>query len=134
MTATPSSNGRVAARKAPFEVIATHFRERIERGGLKSGERIPSVTEIAQTWRVAGKTADRAIQRLVAEGLLTSGGPAGPVVASADRLESMTVVLDGLAPGVVDAVELTQIDSQTAEQLGVRAGSSLLILHFTVAT
>lgn len=128
---TPSSNGRVAARKAPFEVIATHFRERIERGGLKSGERIPSATEIAQTWRVAGRTADRAIQRLLAEGLLTEGGPAGPVVAAPGRRESMTVVLDGLSPGVVDAVELTEIEPGVAEQLGVRPGSSLLILHFT---
>ena len=130
---TPSSNGRVAARKAPFEVIATHFRERIERGGLKSGERIPSVTEIAQTWRVAGRTADRAIQRLLAEGLLTEGGPGGLVVATPDRRDSMAVVLDGLSPGVVDAVELTQIDPGVAEQLGVRPGSSMLILHFTVS-
>jgi DNA-binding GntR family transcriptional regulator len=121
----------VAARKAPFEVIATHFRERIERGGLRPGERIPSATEIAQTWRVAGRTADRAIQRLLAEGLLTTGGPAGPVVAAPQRRDSMTVVLDGLSPGVVDAVELTQIEPGVAEQLGVRPGSSLLILHFT---
>ena len=131
---TPSSTGRVAARKAPYEVIATHFRERIERGGLKSGERIPSAAEIAQTWRVAGRTADRAIQRLLAEGLLTPGGPAGPVVAASNRRDSMTVVLDGLTPGAVDAVELTEIDPGTAEQLGVRPGSSLLILHFTVVS
>jgi len=128
----PSASGRVAARKAPYEVIATHFRERIERGGLKSGERIPTSAEIAQTWRVAGKTADRAIARLLAEGLLTAGGPGGPVVAAPDRTESMTVVLDGLTPGVVDAVELTEIDPVVAEQLGVRPGSSVLILHFSV--
>lgn len=129
---TPSSNGRVAARKAPYEVIATHFRERIERGGLKAGERLPSITQIAQTWRVSGRTADRAIQRLLAEGLLSPGGPAGPVVAVPDRRDSMAVVLDGLSPGVVDAVELTQIEPGVAEQLGVRPGSSMLILHFTV--
>lgn len=131
---TPSSNGRVAARKAPYEVIATHFRERIERGGLKSGERIPPASEIAQTWRVAGRTADRAIQRLLSEGLLTPGGPGGPVVAAPNRRDSVSVVLDGLSPGVVDAVELTEIDADVAEQLGVRPGSSMLILHFTVAS
>ena len=130
---TPSSSGRVAARKAPFEVIATHYRERIERGVLKSGERIPTAREIAQTWRVAGRTADRAIERLLSEGLLIAGGPAGPVVAGPNRTESMTVVLDGLNPGVVDAVELTEIDADVAERLGVRPGSSLLILHFSVA-
>jgi DNA-binding GntR family transcriptional regulator len=124
----------VAARKAPFEVIATHYRERIERGVLKSGERIPTAREIAQTWRVAGRTADRAIERLLSEGLLIAGGPGGPVVAGPNRTESMTVVLDGLNPGVVDAVELTEIDADVAERLGVRPGSSLLILHFSVAT
>jgi len=124
----------VAARKAPFEVIATHYRERIERGVLKSGERIPTAREIAQTWRVAGRTADRAIERLLSEGLLIAGGPTGPVVAGPNRTESMTVVLDGLNPGVVDAVELTEIDADVAERLGVRPGSSLLILHFSVAT
>jgi DNA-binding GntR family transcriptional regulator len=122
----------VAARKPPYEVIATHFRDRIERGVLKSGERIPSVSQIAQTWRVAGRTADRAVQRLLAEGLLAAGGPEGPVVATPARRDSMTVVLDGLSPGVVDAVELNQLDAGVAEQLGVRPGSSVLILHFTV--
>jgi DNA-binding GntR family transcriptional regulator len=131
----PSSTGRVAARKAPYEVIAMHFRERIERGGLKSGERLPTVAEIAATWRVAGRTADRAIQRLLAEGLLTAGGSGGPVVAAASgRRDSMTVVLDGLSPGAVDAVELTEIEPAVAEQLGVRPGSTLLILHFTDGT
>ncbi len=131
---TPSSTGRVAARKAPYEVIAAHYRERIERGALKSGERLPTVAQIAQTWRVASKTADRAIQRLLAEGLLTADGRAGPVVAAPDRQEAMTVVLDGLIPGAVDAVELTEIDPGVAEQLGVRPGSSVLILHFSVPT
>jgi DNA-binding GntR family transcriptional regulator len=131
---TPSSTGRVAARKAPYEVIATHFRERIERGGLKSGERIPSASEIAATWRVAGRTAERAIQRLLAEGLLIAGGPAGLVVAAPARRDATTVVLDGLSPGAVDAVELTEIDPAVAERLGVRPGSSMLILHFTVGS
>jgi DNA-binding GntR family transcriptional regulator len=131
---TPLSTGRVAARKAPYEVIATHFRERIERGGLKSGERLPTVSEIAQTWRVASRTAERAVQRLLAEGLLRADGPTGLVVAAPDRQESMTVVLDGLTPGAVDAVELTEIDPGVAEQLGVRPGSSVLILHFAVPT
>jgi DNA-binding GntR family transcriptional regulator len=129
---TPSSAGRVAARKPPYEVIANHFRERIERGVLASGERIPSVAQIAQTWRVAGRTADRAIQRLLAEGLLTAGGPDGPVVAVPERRDSMTVVLDGLSRGAVDAVELSELDPGLAEQLGVRPGSSVLILHFNV--
>jgi DNA-binding GntR family transcriptional regulator len=133
---TPSSNGRVAARKAPSEVIASHYRERIERGALKPGEHIPSSREIAQTWRVAGRTVDRAIQRLLAEGLLSAGGEAGlgPVVASPGKQESMTVVLDGRRPGTVDAVELTEIDPEVAERLGVRPGSSMLILHFTVTS
>jgi DNA-binding GntR family transcriptional regulator len=131
---TPSSAGRVAARKPPYEVIATHFRDRIQRGVLKPGDRIPSTAQIAQTWRVATRTADRAIQRLLEEGLLTADGPGGPVVATANRREAVTVVLDGLAPALVDSMELTEIDPAVAERLGVRAGSSVLILHFTVAT
>ena len=124
----------MAARKPPYEVIATHFRERIQRGVLKPGERIPSAGQIAQTWRVATRTADRAIQQLLEEGLLTGGGPGGPVVATANRREAVTVVLDGLPAGMVDSMELTDIDPAVAERLGVRSGSSVLILHFTVAS
>jgi DNA-binding GntR family transcriptional regulator len=129
---TPSSAGRVAARKPPYEVIATHFRDRIQRGVLKPGDRIPSTAQIAQTWRVAGRTAERAIERLLEERLLTRG-TSGPTVSSTNQRDAMTVVLDGLAPALVDSVELTQIDPIVAEQLGVRPGSTVLILHFTVA-
>jgi DNA-binding GntR family transcriptional regulator len=129
---TPSSVGRVAARKPPYEVIATHFRDRIQRGVLKPGDRIPSTTQIAQTWRVAARTAERAIARLLEERLLTQGS-SGPMVASTHQRDAMTVVLDGLPPAMVDSVEVSQVDPAVAEQLGVRPGSTVLILHFTVA-
>jgi DNA-binding GntR family transcriptional regulator len=119
-----------AARKPPFEVIATHFRERIERGTLKPGDGLPSPLEIAHTWRVARQTVSRALALLVAEGVLVPGR-AGPVVAGPAGRSCLAVVLDGRPGTGVDAVELTELEPDVAVRLGVPAGSSLLIVHFT---
>jgi DNA-binding GntR family transcriptional regulator len=54
---------------APYLRIATDIRGRIERGELKPGERVPSVTGLAESYQVSHGTARRALATLKAWGL-----------------------------------------------------------------
>jgi GntR family transcriptional regulator len=76
--------------------VADHFRTRIKNGELAPGDALPSVAEIRQQFDVAAKTVSRALGVLKSEGLVTSRGSLGTVVAKsplvitgADRLDRM---------------------------------------------
>ena len=62
--------------------VAAHFRKRIEDGDLATGDLIPSVAEIREQFGVSAKTVSRALGVLKTEGLLTSRGALGTVVAT----------------------------------------------------
>jgi DNA-binding GntR family transcriptional regulator len=53
----------------PYLRIADELRQRIERGELRPGDALPSITRIAQEWGVAKTTAAKALNVLKAEGL-----------------------------------------------------------------
>ena len=53
-----------------YEQIAAELRGRIVRGELSTGDALPSVPELSQTWAVARATAERAIGVLRHEGLV----------------------------------------------------------------
>lgn len=55
---------------APYKRIAAAIRERIESGELRSGEQVPSVTELTETHGVSRNTALRALRLLRDEGLI----------------------------------------------------------------
>src|SRR5919107_3705451 len=65
----------------PYQQIARHYRELIERGELRPGHALPSVREMAQHWNVAHTTAARALKTLQSEGLASSTPGAGTVVS-----------------------------------------------------
>ncbi|MFB6427726.1 GntR family transcriptional regulator [Streptomyces microflavus] len=76
--------------------VADHFRTRIKNGDLAPGDSLPSVMEIRDQFDVAAKTVSRALRVLKTEGLVTSRGSLGTVVAKsslvitgADRLNRM---------------------------------------------
>ncbi|MEU0705390.1 GntR family transcriptional regulator [Streptomyces bacillaris] len=76
--------------------VADHFRTRIKSGELAPGDTLPSVAEIRDQFDVAAKTVSRALGVLKTEGLVTSRGSLGTVVAKsplvitgADRLTRM---------------------------------------------
>ncbi|GAA3015119.1 GntR family transcriptional regulator [Streptomyces fulvorobeus] len=76
--------------------VADHFRARIKNGELTPGETLPSVAEIREQFDVAAKTVSRALGMLKTEGLVTSRGSLGTVVAKSsivitgsDRLNRM---------------------------------------------
>ncbi|MFJ6017636.1 GntR family transcriptional regulator [Streptomyces sp. NPDC092952] len=82
------------AYKAPagkgYADVAAHFRERITAGELAPGDSIPSVAAIQAQFGVASKTVSRALGVLKGEGLVTSRGALGTVVA-----ESPLVITGG---------------------------------------
>jgi len=55
-----------------YVVIAEHFREKIKRGELARGDKLPSEREICEQWNVSGITARAAITILRNEGLVQS--------------------------------------------------------------
>lgn len=87
------------AYKSPgkgYADVASHFRTLIKSGELAPGATLPSVAEIREQFDVAAKTVSRALAVLKSEGLVTSRGSLGTVVAKsplvitgADRLDRM---------------------------------------------
>src|SRR5205823_9895432 len=66
-----------------YERIADHLTQRIQRGELRPGQRIPSARQITREWHVALATATRALQTLQHQGLVRSRPGSGTVVADA---------------------------------------------------
>ncbi|MFJ5098975.1 GntR family transcriptional regulator [Streptomyces sp. NPDC088557] len=86
--------------------VAAHFRQQIRNGELTPGDSLPSVGEIRQQFDVAAKTVSRALGVLKGEGLVTSRGALGTIVAKAplvitgtDRLDRMSKNGLRYAPG-----------------------------------
>jgi GntR family transcriptional regulator len=87
------------AYKSPgkgYADVANHFRELIKSGELAPGDALPSVAEIRDQFNVAAKTVSRALGVLKSDGLVTSRGSLGTVVAKSpivitgsDRLDRM---------------------------------------------
>lgn len=82
---------------AGYADVAAHFRQLIADGELQPGDALPSVDEIRQQFDVSAKTVSRALKVLKDEGLATSRGSLGTVVApppvvisGSDRLERMS--------------------------------------------
>lgn len=67
---------------APYRQIADHYRARIRTQGLKPGDQMPSIPEIARAWDVATSTAGRAIALLRKEGWVVTAHGKPTFVAS----------------------------------------------------
>ncbi|WP_033216015.1 TetR/AcrR family transcriptional regulator [Kitasatospora phosalacinea] len=64
-----------------YEQIAAELRERIERGELRPGDRVPSTREITRRWNVAMATATKVLAQLRDRGLVRAVPGVGTVVA-----------------------------------------------------
>jgi DNA-binding transcriptional regulator YhcF (GntR family) len=69
--------------EAPYLRIAAEIRDRITRGDLRPGDRVPSTRQITQKWGVAMATATKVIAVLRDEGIVEARPGAGTVVRSA---------------------------------------------------
>ncbi|MBF6045788.1 GntR family transcriptional regulator [Streptomyces sp. NRRL B-1677] len=72
-----------AAARAPYLRIAAELRARIASGEIRTGEKVPSVRQIAQEWGIATATAGKVLSVLRAEGLVRAVPGVGTVVAAA---------------------------------------------------
>lgn len=54
---------------AAYIQVAGFLREAIERGEYEPGQRLPSITDLVQTYGIARLTAAKALRLLVAEGV-----------------------------------------------------------------
>lgn len=71
---------------AGYADVAAHFRERIKDGDLVPGDPLPSVADVRAQFKVSAKTVSRALGVLKNEGLVTSRGALGTVVATPTAL------------------------------------------------
>lgn len=71
---------RVARPAAAYEQVAEHYRRKIRKGELSTGQRFPSIRAIAKTWSVSTRTAWLAVNMLRKEGLIAHRQGAQPVV------------------------------------------------------
>jgi DNA-binding GntR family transcriptional regulator len=124
---------------AGYADVAAHFRKAIENGELSPGDALPSVGAIREHFEVSAKTVSRALKVLKSEGLVTSKGSLGTVVADRAHVASTGVArLDRLnrtgqhyAPGEssTDHVAMTRscADADIAAQLDVELHDEIVI-------
>lgn len=129
------------AYKSPgkgYADVANHFRALIKSGELAPGDTLPSVAEIREQFDVAGKTVSRALAVLKSEGLVTSRGSLGTVVAKspiiitgADRLNRMEKNGLRYAPGETSSghrvMRRSVYDSEVCTALTLEPGDEALI-------
>src|SRR5262245_5546068 len=77
----------------PYKQIAAIIRARIESGEYAKGTRIPTESEMVETWEVARTTARRAIALLRDEGLVTTVPQRGRYVRAGRRAGTVTAQL-----------------------------------------
>ncbi|HEY4023778.1 MAG TPA: TetR/AcrR family transcriptional regulator C-terminal domain-containing protein [Pseudonocardiaceae bacterium] len=70
-------------REAPYLRIAAEIRDRITRGELRPGDRVPSTRQITHKWGVAMATATKVIAVLRDEGVVEARPGAGTLVRAA---------------------------------------------------
>lgn len=75
---------------AGYADVAAHFRKLIGSGELAPGDALPSVAEIRERFSVSAKTVSRGLKVLKDEGLATSAGANGTVVAKRPRIAPAT--------------------------------------------
>jgi GntR family transcriptional regulator len=68
------------AREAPYLEVADDLRARIKRGEWAEGDRVPSRAQLAQEYGVGRNVTQRAVDRLIVEGLLEGRAGSGTYV------------------------------------------------------
>ena len=120
--------------ESPYLQIARHYREKIERGELQPGQLLPSVRAMADHWKVAHTTANRALRTLQAEGLVQSTPGLGTVVTpSAPTAEALIAHLRQTGafypPGyrsVITDARTIEATTHIAGALGLETGDQVV--------
>ncbi|MEW2553671.1 GntR family transcriptional regulator [Streptomyces zhihengii] len=118
--------------------VAAHFRKLIKDGDLAPGDQLPSVSKIREQFDVAAKTVSRALAVLKGEGLVTSRGALGTVVATpaavtsgVDRIPRLSSTGRRYGPGEGSTghrVMLRSVDDpKVCRALDIEPGTEVLI-------
>jgi len=115
---TVTSSGRPGQAKSRVDTVIDTFSERIERGQMRGGERLPSIRSAAQAFGVSKNTMVDAYERLVATGLIESRPGSGFYVSQ--RRAKATAAPTPEAVDAVDSVWLLR--EQLENRYAVRVG------------
>ena len=145
-TKTPSILSATAAGAAggpapQYLKVKNHLREGIASGRWRPGERLPSESELTETFGVSRMTVNRALRELHQEGMVDRVQGVGSFVAQLHRIASTLTVRDVheeiAARGHrhearVHVLETLKASAEQAALLGVRTGATLfhsVIVH-----
>jgi DNA-binding transcriptional regulator YhcF (GntR family) len=103
----------------PYRRIADAVRDRIARGELRVGDRVPSARQITRDWGVAIATATKALAVLRDEGLTTARPGVGTVVAAQATTPAKRPELD-LDRGRITRVAIAVADAEGMAQVSMR--------------
>lgn len=72
---------RIRRPEPAHEQIARYYRERIEQGKMRPGQRFPSIPRVAEEWGTSRQTAHNAMKLLQQSGYIVSDPGRGTFVA-----------------------------------------------------
>lgn len=102
------------AREAPYLEVADDLRTRLARGEWPPGTKLPSRAQLAAEYRVGRNVTQRAVDRLIAEGLVEGRAGSGTYVMEPGRRRRMLRVRQGEAnlvgPSSTGALELNRTE------------------------
>ncbi len=127
------------AREAPYLEVADDLRDRIKRGEWAQGDRMPSRAQLAKEYGVGRNVTQRAVDRLIVEGLLEGRAGSGTFVTRPRERRRMVRSRHREKPGTgrirTDVLELgraadweshtearTAAPARIAERLGIAEG------------
>lgn len=125
-----------ARAMAPYRRIAAQIKDRIDRGEIRPGDRVPSVREIMRDEGVSTATATRVAAVLRAEGYAESVPGIGTLAmlpkkltTGPDRLQMLRATGSGYRPGErteIVSAELVSASEEVADALGIEEGASVV--------
>lgn len=112
----------------PYMQIADHYRTLISTGSLRQGDRLPTIAELAEEWKVSPGTANKAMRQLRGEGLIDTRQQGSTVVggmravpAPPERAQRLT--FDTGDTTTIDEVGVVPMLPSVGAALGVDADS-----------
>ncbi len=92
ISAAPTAQQPDTESTSPYKRIAADLRGAISCGALRPGDHLPTVDELKDRYQVSAGTANRAISRLKAEGLVTASQGRRAVVENGNGVNGLSIV------------------------------------------
>ncbi len=122
---------------AVYQRIARDIRQRIERGELRPGDRVPSTREITSTWQVAMATATKVLAVLQDDGLVHAVPGVGTVVSEredragpeASKGEAADLNVDRLVRVAVEIADREGLGGLSMRRVAAQLGVATMSLY-----